>query len=87
MLIQIVKESPNCTWQLGLILKMQDKRAQRLIDDGIAIAVEDGIREYNVPAPVRRKGNPFMLPPRFICGCGMVFDNSEELEGHREKCV
>jgi hypothetical protein len=92
LLVRVIKKGPGCVYQPGSLLKTDDKSAMHLINIGFAEAVdpidmgERITRTSRKNHQIPRVGNPFMLPPRFICGCGYVAKNAELLQQHRGEC-
>jgi len=87
MLIRIVKSGPGCVMQPGSIMRINDKRAKHLISIGYAVSADEAVRivTKSEVRPSQIKTVKF-LPPRYICGCGMVFKSSEELKEHKAEC-
>lgn len=91
MLIRIVNKgnSPACTFEAGQLLKMETKRAQRLVDGGFAEVVEADPVETLMnrrKSAIRVTPSTHMMPPRYICGCGFVAKDPEGLRKHKEVC-
>lgn len=91
MLIRITKSGPGCTYQPGALLKVPDKKAEYLIGIGFAQPAEEqwDATKNTVSQSVQRgqkTGNPYMQPPRYICGCGFVSTSKQGLAEHRNGC-
>lgn len=85
MLIRIIKSAPGAVYELGALIRTGDKQAQYLIAQGFAESADDIILEQPT-IEKRERGNPFMLPPRHICRCGLVAKNQEDLDEHARSC-
>lgn len=86
MLIRITKVAPGCIMQPGQLIRVGDRRGWRLIEDGYAVACEDKPKPPTRNPRITYYSSPYMMPPRFICGCGMVFDDEESLKKHKAEC-
>lgn len=93
MLIRIIKENPGAVFGVGQLIKVGDKQGLDIIEQGWgAQADEIEIARPAIPAmgrkepPKARGANPFMMPPRHLCGCGWVAKTEEELTEHMKDC-
>jgi len=87
MLIRITKSAPGCTYQPGDLIKVPDKKAKHYIAEGFAQRADDAWDIVSVPAiQPKNTGNPYMLPPRHICGCGFVATSADNLRAHKREC-
>lgn len=90
MLVRVIKCSTGCNFEPGQLLRMGDKEAQNLIIAGFAErADESEVQKWepSVNSVPLLRGNGFMLPPRFLHGCGYVAKSAEDLEVHSQSCV
>jgi len=77
-----------------------EAKARQWIDGGYAVEVTKNTGGNRTPS-VRRIGDqpisaalqvkesppiPFMMPPRYICGCGFVAKSSVGLKAHQRAC-
>ena len=87
MLVRVVKSAPGCVYQPGSLLKVTEKKANLLIEAGIAEPA-DGKITYP-PETLLRRGavaNDFTKPPRHICKCGFVAKSASGLKNHQRSC-
>jgi hypothetical protein len=99
MHIRIVKSGPGCVYAPGSILQVSDKKALYLIGEGFAEGIDAPLTLTMKPRTIREKAgavrkprsrpplSPHMLPPRHICGCGLVFPDRGSLDKHRKECT
>lgn len=83
MLIVITAESPGCVFEIGQLIRVNDQRGQKLIDDGYAQCADGYIATESAP---KESGNPFMQPPMHLHKCGYVAGSAAELVEHDRSC-
>lgn len=91
MLLRLINPSRGSVFEPGQIIRIGDKEARNLIAEGVAEAADESeVQKFEAPTPQPRQhrggGNPFLSPPIFLCGCGFVAANAEELAEHRASC-
>lgn len=87
MLVRVVKSASGCVYQPGTLLDMAEKKANILIEAGIAEPADGGINYP--PETLLRRGavaNDFIKPPRHICKCGFVAKSASGLKNHQRSC-
>lgn len=86
MLVRVIKDNPGTVYKSGALVRISDKQAAFLIEQGFALPADEAQLDRPIEAKPRKSDNPFLLPPRFIHGCGYVAKSAEELEAHDKVC-
>ena len=87
MLVRILVQNPGSVLEVGQLIKVGDTQGNAMVRAGLGEQVDEiEVIKPPIPRVSRERGNPFMLPPRHIHSCGMVFKNEQELEEHARSC-
>lgn len=87
MLIRILIQNPGSVFEVGQLLKVGDVHGNAMIRDGIGEQVDEiEVAKPPVKRTPRGRGNPFLLPPRFLHRCGYVGTDEADLEKHAADC-
>ena len=87
MLIRILQQNPGSVLEVGQLIKVGDVQGNAMVRAGLGESVDEiEVIKPPIPRVSRERGNPFMLPPRWIAPDGFVAKSEEELAKHQCDC-